>query len=137
MALTNDRTHVLRTEVDTTTQLFPVAADTAVWSGAIIGLNAAGEMVPGSLDPAVKILGVATTRADNRGGIVGGAFVSATFGPGSFWLKNDTNNPVLPTAVKEACYVFDDETVSADNTGPLAGTVMMVDNIRGVLVDFK
>ena len=137
MALTNDRTHVLRTEVDTTTQLFPVAADTTIWSAAIIGLNAAGEMVPGSLDPNVKILGVATTTAVNKGGISGGAFVSASFGPGSFWLKNDTNNPVLPTAVKEACYVFDDETVSADNTGPLAGTVMMVDNIRGVLVDFK
>ena len=137
MALTNDRTHVLRTEVDTTTQLFPVAADTAVWSGAIIGLNASGEMVPGSLDPAVKILGVATTRADNRGGAVGDAYVAATFGPGSFWLKNDGNDPVLATQVKEACYVFDDETVSADNTGPIAGTVMKVDELRGVLVDFK
>lgn len=53
------------------------------------------------------------------------------------WWMNDTGSPVNATHLFRSCYVLDDQTVTSDSTGrSVAGRVLQIDPIKGVLVEW-
>lgn len=53
----------------------------------------------------------------------------------AYWMANDGGSPVGSANVGSECYLLDDQTVTASSSGnSKAGTVLMVDATKGVLV---
>ncbi len=68
-ALTRDRATPYREGIEVE---YPVAANTKIYAGSLVCVNAAGYAVPAADTSGVRFAGVATEEADNRGGGDGG-----------------------------------------------------------------
>lgn len=89
----------------------PVAADTRVYGGALVALDAAGNAVPAA--PASSVMrGVAMAEADNTAGAAGDLAVETL--RGCWLIKNDGS--LDRTHIGQSAYVVDDETVGAAGT---------------------
>jgi hypothetical protein len=108
----------------------PVAADTVIYGGGMVAINADGRAVPASNAANLTVVGVSDDRFDNKGGAAGA--INAIWQHGIFKFKNDGTLPVTAAMVGQKCYVQDDETVRAIDAGegatnPVAGTVCQLD----------
>lgn len=106
----------------------PVAASTAIRRGALVALDAEGNVILAAPDsPAIR--GVALRAADNTGGPAGAITVETR--RGCFILKN--NGSLTRAHIGQPAYVVDDETVGA--TGTLVAGKCLDILTGGVAVD--
>ena len=115
----------------------PVGAAQLIYAGAMVMLNAAGDLVKGATAVGLVGAGRAEERADNSTGAAGD--VTLRYRPGTFRFKNSAGADEITAAdLGKPCYAVDDETValtSATNTRSPAGVVDMID-AQGVWVRF-
>lgn len=133
--LTNDR-NTPEAKGDYT--VLPVAADTKIFAGSLVAVDAAGNAVPGSNTDGLKGVGRAEEFVDNTGGAAGDVTVKIKFGV--FKFDNDDTLPVTAAELLDNCYIHDDGTVRAFDTtpdapNPIAGKAMQIDS-DGVWVKF-
>jgi hypothetical protein len=106
----------------------PVAASTHLYTGALLGLNVSGNLVPAGAT-AKKILGRCEAEADNSAGIAGA--ITARVRQGVFKYANSATTDALTSADEGyACFAVDDQTVArtdSNGTRPRAGTVISVE----------
>lgn len=124
---------------------FPVAAATVCWQGGMVALTNAGAnsvAKPAVVDATLKIVGVASSTADNRLGGAGAARVDVE--RGVFLMNNSATDPVTLGDLLKNVYAEDDNTVSrtgavvsGNPTQAVAGTVYDIDPSGGVWVEFK
>lgn len=106
----------------------PVAADTRIFAGALVALNAAGNAVPAT--PTGTIMrGVALAEADNTDGAIGDAGVDVQRGP--FLVANDGS--IDRTHIGTDVFVIDDNTVG--DTGTLVAGKCLDVTPEGVTVE--
>jgi hypothetical protein len=126
MALSADR-NTPRKEGDL--RQFPVAADTKIYAGALVCLNAAGAATPGAVATTLTAVGRAEAQADNTGGAAGDITVNVR--KGTFRYANSAAaDEIGPEDIGKTAYVVDDETVAltnGTNTRSAAGTIYDVD----------
>jgi hypothetical protein len=110
-ALTKDRNTIRRLgelHVD------PVGASANIRAGALLVLNAAGFVVPGSTATGLTVRGRADEAVDNSAGADGD--VTAQSSKGTFQFVNDGS--INRTHIGGTAYIVDDQTVAAtDGTG--------------------
>lgn len=115
----------------------PVAAAETIFEGAIVMIDAAGDLVRGKTATGLTGAGVAMKRADNAAGAAGA--ITARYRPGTFRFANSAGADEITAAdVGKAAWAVDDQTVaktSATNTRSKAGVVDHVDAL-GVWVRF-
>ncbi|WP_035296186.1 hypothetical protein [Brevibacillus thermoruber] len=134
MPLTKDRNTKQMATADKLA--FPVAADTLIYQGALVAINAAGEAVPASATAGLKVVGRAEQHVDNRYSGAGENRIDV--GRGIFLYKNSVTNPVTAAQLMEDCYVEDDETVRVSTAGTniRVGKVIALD-AKGVWVEIR
>ena len=89
-----------------------IAADTTIYQGAMVALDAAGNALPaGAVGTSSNAVGVAKETASNAGGAAGDKKVTTE--RGAFLFDNLAGDPVTAPMVDQACYVVDDHTVAA------------------------
>ncbi len=109
-------------------QVYPVAANTTIFAGALVAIDAAGNAVPGSAATTLKAAGRAEENVVNNPGAAGAKFVLVR--RGVFKFANDGVDPVAAANILTNCYIVDDQTVAAtsgNNTRSVAGTVLEVE----------
>ncbi|MGR3479366.1 hypothetical protein [Salipiger marinus] len=108
--------------------LDPVAADTRIFAGAMVALNAAGAAIP-AIPLGTIMRGVALDEADNRDGAAGDWAVAIERGP--FLVANDGS--IDRTHIGTNVFVVDDNTVGDAGT-LVAGKCLDVTD-AGVVVE--
>ena len=115
-----------------------IAADTLIYAGAMVALNASGYAVPASTATTLKVIGRAEQTVDNSGGAAGDKRVSVA--TGIFQFANSASADLIAvTDVHADCYAVDDQTVaktSGTNPRSVAGKIFDVD-AQGVWVKFS
>ena len=126
MALTAGRNTVEIT--DGKTLILPVKANTKIFEGSIVVLDATGFAVPGKKAEGLLIAGRAEEFVDNTGpGNANGA-KTVRVRRGVFKYSNDATNPITATDSLKECYIFDDETVTMLAVGTSkAGKIIRLD----------
>lgn len=113
----------------------PVAASQMIHAGALIAVNAAGNVVRGAVATGLIGLGRAEERVDNSAGAAGAATVR--YRPGTFRYANSASADAITAAdIGKVCFIVDDQTVALTNgssTRSPAGAVEGVD-AQGVWV---
>lgn len=99
----------------------PVAADTRIFRGALVALDASGNAIPATTSTA-NIRGVAMAEADNTGGAAGDVAVGTA--KGVFHFKQ---TGLDRTDIGADVYVGDDQTVAASGTTNVAGKLEDLD----------
>ena len=116
----------------------PVAANTLIYGGTIVCVNAAGIATKGATATTLKAVGISEDRADNTAGAAGDIKVKVR--KGVFKLANSASADQITLAdAGNDCYIVDDSTVaktSGSNTRSVAGKVFDVDEDGGVWVKF-
>jgi len=115
----------------------PVAANTKIYAGAFVAVDADGNAVPGSESTGIKAAGRADEFVDNTDGSAGDKHILVR--RGVFKWKNSAVDPITSSDILGICYIVDDETVArTDGTGTRseAGKVLEVDS-DGVWVETK
>lgn len=133
-ALTQDRNTVERSG---NTRSGPVAAGAVLFAGALVAVNAAGNLVAGSTATGLKGFGRSEARFDNTGGAAGA--ITAEVRTGVFRFANSAAADAITRAdVGATAYIVDDQTVAkTDGSGTRspAGTIYDID-AQGVWVEF-
>lgn len=135
MALTGDRN---TPEKNGDYLVLKVAASTKIFAGSLVAVNGSGFAVPGSSTDGLKGVGRAEDYADNTSGANGDAVIKVK--KGVFKFSNDGTLPVTWADIANNCYIKDDGTVRAKDTGAsavnvVAGTVFSIEN-DGVWIKF-
>ena len=104
--------------------VFPVAAASKIYAGALVMLNAAGDAVPASAASALTVAGVAEEQVDNSAGAAGDKTVKVR--KGAFRFEN--GDAIAAADVGEMAYAGDDQTVfkAAAGRSPV-GLILEVD----------
>lgn len=112
----------------------PVAAGVRIYAGSLVVANATGYAAPGTASDAVTYLGRAEEAVDNTGEADGAKTVIIRRGAAFLW-NNSATGPVTQASLGKSCYIEDDQTVSATDTGRApAGIVLgLEDNSVWVL----
>lgn len=117
--------------VDPITLAINIADNVCVYSGTMVGLDAAGRANPaGALAATPFIAGVAEATVDNTTTGHAADRYKVPVRQGTFRMLNDGGNAVTAAHVGRPCYAVDDQTVSSSsNNGarPIAGIVAAVD----------
>lgn len=113
-----------------------VANSQTIYDGALVGLNAAGLLVPAAAGTAMRIVGRARLESapSVASGTGGTTYVRVEHG--AFWWANG-DSIATPTDLLKPAYAQDDQTVTkavGDGDRPLAGIILAVDATFGVLV---
>lgn len=115
----------------------PVAANTKIYAGAMVAVNASSLAVPGAVSTTLRGVGVATEQADNTGGAA--SAINVKVRRGVWRMANSSAGDLI--ALKDIganCYMVDDQTVALTNGGStrsIAGVIRDVDT-AGVWVEF-
>ncbi len=111
----------------------PVAADTQIFKGGFVCLNAAGYLVPASDTAGLRFLGVARDGSDNSAGAAGDkAVVVVTQGSIVVGKSGAVNADLGKTA-----FCVDDETVALSSTNAVkAGLIVAVEDASHVRVRY-
>lgn len=103
----------------------PVKANTTIYQGGIVALDATGMAVPGSKSAGLTAAGRAEETVQNTGAD-GDATIRVK--RGVFVYDNSTANPVTAAHLMKDCYLEDDCTVCSSSDGSsVAGKVIRVD----------
>jgi hypothetical protein len=132
MALTRDRNTPTRLGQ---VQVYPVAANTVIYAGALVALDASGNAVPGSTAATLKAAGRAEENVVNNPGAAGAKFINVR--RGVFKYANSATDAVTAAHLLGVCYIEDDQTVAATDGGATrspAGRVLEIET-DGVWVD--
>ncbi|MAI62418.1 MAG: hypothetical protein CBB87_08080 [Micavibrio sp. TMED27] len=116
----------------------PLAANVEVHQGALVALDAAGNLVPGSAVNTLKKPGRATEAADNTGGAAGDLKCRVDY-ECSRYDNSAAADEITRADIGSDCYIVDDETVAKTDGGgarSVAGEIFDVD-AGGVWVKFK
>jgi hypothetical protein len=114
----------------------PVAADTRIFAGSLVAINASGYLVPvtntGSAST-LKVLGRAAEHVDNRTAVGPGldGSLSCLVEYGVFLWANLGTDEIDATMLGAEAYAQDDQTVAATSDGgdrPIAGRIVDVDD---------
>ncbi len=115
-----------------------VAANTRIYAGALVAINAAGFAVPGSTSATLHGAGTALHAVNNTDGTDGATRVRIDKRPACF--GNSASDDAITLAdIGQDCFIVDDQTVARTNgadTRSIAGKVFDVD-ANGVWVDFR
>ena len=115
-----------------------VAADTKIYQGSLVAVNASDYAVPGSTATTLIGLGRAEEEADNSGGAAGD--IKVRVGRSIYRFANSADTDEITAAdIGSDCYIVDDQTVAlTDGTGTRsrAGKIHDVD-AQGVWVKFN
>ncbi|MDX2094355.1 MAG: hypothetical protein SFW64_00185 [Alphaproteobacteria bacterium] len=118
-------------------RVFQLAADTKIYQGALVAIDANGRAVPGSTATTLKGVGRAEETIDNIGGAAGDKSISVR--RGIFQYVNSAGGDLIAAKdIGASCYMVDDQTValtSAAGTRSVAGIIHDVD-ANGVWVKF-
>lgn len=121
-ALTNDR---LTPQRDGRANSFPVKANTVIYSGALVAIETnTGFAVPASNAPNLIVVGVAASRADNRGGADGAISVIVEWGRA---FKFNYQGAINITHIGRVVYALDDNTVTLTPNNLKAGKLVGVE----------
>ena len=112
MALTEDRNTNRRTGDQV---VDPVAAGETIYAGALVALDASGNLVAGNTATGLTARGMAEARVDNAGGNAGDK--SAPVRRGVFKWNNSSGDAIDRSHIGGKAYIVDDETVSASDGG--------------------
>lgn len=94
---------------------FPVAADVVIWAGALVAINASGNLVPVTA-ASQKVVGIACTEINTTG--LAAAAKELEVDHGIPLLGNSSAGEALTKAhVEDTCYAADDQTVSKTDGG--------------------
>ena len=114
----------------------PIAANTVIYAGSLVVLNAAGDAVPASTATGLVVRGVAQEQVSNNPGVAGAQRIETR--RGVFRLGNSASADEITRAeIGDTCYIVDDQTVAkTDGTGTrsAAGIIRDVD-AAGVWVE--
>lgn len=108
---------------------FPVAAGVKIFAGALVALNAAGYLVPGSVSTTLRYQGRAEEFYDNTAGVDGAKKVAVRRNL-AFKFANHPADPVAQADVGNTVYIVDDQTVAKTNgvnTRSAAGKLLAID----------
>ena len=131
-ALTKDRNTPSRAGEDF---VFPVAAATTIWAGALMVLDALGNAKPGAVATGLIAVGRAEEQVDNSAGAAADLTVKVRRGLYR-WGNSSSTDEITKAEIGDACYIVDDQTVAktdASGTRSPAGFVEDVD-AQGVWV---
>ncbi len=110
----------------------PVAANTIIYAGTIVVLNA-GVAQPGTTALNLVAVGRAEAQANNQGGAAGA--INVRVRRGTFLFANCAGADLIAEAnIGEPCYIVDDNTVAltnGTNTRSVAGTIFEIDAATG------
>lgn len=114
----------------------PIAANTVIYAGSLVVLNAAGDAAPATTATGLIVRGVAQEQVSNNPGAAGGQRIETR--RGVFRLGNSAAGDAITRAeIGDTCYIVDDQTVAkTDGTGTrsAAGIIRDVD-AAGVWVE--
>lgn len=113
---------------------YPIAAATIIYAGALVAIDASGNLVPASASATLRVVGRAEKYKDNSAGAAAALSVDVKTGIFSFGQSGTT---ITKAHINQMAYVVDDQTVSlSDNGGarPAAGRIDYVDTANGVFV---
>ena len=123
---------------------FGVEANTIIYAGGMVGINAAGNAVPMSANAALRCVGRCERDAPNRttdpsGGAAGAIQVAVRMG--AFYYDSGVGVDAITLALLQEVYASDDHTVCATDGGGLRPPVGYVFNVGltgqvGVLLGF-
>lgn len=107
----------------------PIEANTILYKGTIVGLNAAGRAVNPTDGDGCNAFGVARFTCDNRtnsanGGAAGAADIDVDFCAGGFAFVGPTPKPF------QKVFLVDNQTVSVDSAGGTRGVAGVVVEVR-------
>lgn len=114
----------------------PVAANTTIFTGALVVLDAAGNAAPASAATNLTARGVCTERADNTGGAAGD--VSVDVRAGCYNFKNSSGADEIDRSnIGGVAWIVDDETVAATDGGASRSPAGRIEDVNadGVWVD--
>lgn len=109
----------------------PVEANTQIWAGSMVAVNAAGNAVPASSNNALKLVGRCERGVDNLTGAgpglgtAGAQLVEVAQG---VFFYNCPDSSISGANLFQACYAVDDNDVSLSDAGgtrPYAGVIYM------------
>ena len=127
MSLTADRNTEMK---DGELISVPVAANTVIFGGSLVAVNASGYLVPGAVATTLTYLGRAEGYVSNNPGANGAKSVNVRRRKMFKW-KNYASDLVVQADLGKTCYIYDDETVAKTNgsaTRSAAGTVLAIDS---------
>lgn len=102
----------------------PVAASTVIYQGALVALDASGNLVPGSVATTLTARGRAEQTVDNSAGSAGAKTCRVRRGVFR-WVNGES---IDRTDIGATAYIDDDQTVYTTSTGrSAAGTIVDVD----------
>lgn len=127
MALTADRNTPLK---DGELISVPVAANTVIYTGALVAANASGLAVPGAVATTLTYLGRAEEGVNNNPGSASAKSVLVRRRKAFKWLNHGAD-AVTQAELGKTCYIVDDQTVAktnGSNTRSAAGIVIGVES---------
>ncbi len=94
----------------------PVAANTTIYAGALVCLDADGRLTPGATALGLVALGRAEARADNAGGAAGA--IMGRVRRGVFrWANSSSADAITVAHIGRIVYTVDDQTVALTDGG--------------------
>lgn len=107
----------------------PVAAATKIFGGALVCIDAAGNLTKGAISTTLKCVGRAKATADNSGGAAGA--INCESETGVFrWANSAAGDLIARADIGASAYIVDDQTVAKTSNGAMrsvAGTIVDVD----------
>ena len=108
---------------------FPVAASTQLYKGALVALDASGDLVPGATATTLTAVGVALENVDNTSGAAGDLRCEVSTAPAAFTSATGGGDDIDGDDVGATVYIVDDESVALTDGGAtrsVAGTVYSI-----------
>lgn len=119
----------------------PIAADTLIRKGWLVGLDVNGLAVAGDTiaNGCLVGVGVASATVDNRtgselGGAAGAADVEVEYGVFGFASKTGGGDDIAAVSVGEPCFVVDNQTVALTNGTDTRGIAGFISEVRAGVV---
>lgn len=104
------------------TRSLPMAANTLIFNGALVMLNATGDAANAAAGAAdLPVMGIAEETVDNTGGAAGDKEIRVR--SGLFEFANDATHALTRAMTGDLAYAQDNQTMAANDTGnrPAAG----------------
>lgn len=114
---------------------YPIAANTKIYKGSLVGLNSSGQAIPATAFATCKrVVGKASSTYDNRtgstlGGLAAAVNVEVEFGAFN-WANSAAGDAIAADDIGKLAYAVDDQTVALTSNGGLRP-------IAGIITEFK
>ncbi len=119
-------------------RVLPAAAAQTFYMGAMLALDASGNVTPAATATGLKGIGRCEEFADNSAGLA--AAINVKVKTGVFLYENSSGADLIANSdIGSTCYMVDDQTVAKTDgtaTRSIAGTVFDIDETGKVWVKF-